>query len=113
MAMSNAQQGFATGAASGAAAGAVGGPVGMVAGAVIGGALGLSGANKADDEMARAKDEARRTRIKSIMKEMGMKNQADNNVMSNFNKGTTSAKQDPSANPGGFIGSNLTTSGTF
>jgi len=123
--MDEEEQGLLTGAASGAATGAmVGGPAGAVVGGVIGGFLGFSGASAQAAAQKRAQQKAEQARRDAIIKQFGVKQQADSMALAGLsakskNMGGVSSTSGGANSPTtqGLIGQNIspskTSSGTF
>jgi hypothetical protein len=105
--------GFLSGAFSGAVSGGVaGGLPGAVVGAFVGGVIGSEQEDSAANAKKKAEKAAERARIASVSKQLGAQQQADTTVLATASKASTSNTAQQT--PGGFVGSNLTTSaGTF
>ena len=117
------QSGFMTGAGSGAIAGAtVAGPYGAVAGGIIGGFIGVVQGSQAANARKNAAKQAEKARQQSIVRQLGLKEQADSMALAGLRTGqsNTSASPVTGTPPNqpapGIIGSNLkqsSSSGTF
>jgi hypothetical protein len=109
-----------TGALSGAATGAsigtvLGGPgVGTAAGAVIGAGLSYFGARLGTQARKKAQKEAERARTNAIVREQGIRSQAESMVVGNLTRSQRGSSRQMGTSAAGFIGQNLPTqSGTF
>jgi hypothetical protein len=117
------EQGFLAGAMAGAGTGAsigfsVGGPKGALGGAAIGffagGLMGASQSQSMRSTQRKAQKEAQAARRRSIMQEMGARQQAENIAMGGMIRNTGRQPQIGVMPNQSFIGQNLsTTAGTF
>jgi hypothetical protein len=105
--------GFLSGAFSGAlAGGAAGGLPGAAVGFIAGGVLSSEQEDAAANEKKKAEKKAEQARVASISKQLGAQQQADATALAGVSK--SSKGNTAQQTPGGFVGSNLTTSaGTF
>jgi len=120
--MNEEESGFLTGATSGALTGAaVGGPVGAAAGGIIGGFIGMAQGSAASSARRTALKDAERARQRSIVRQLGLKEQADSIALAGLRTNSTPSSSGtvvsgtPANQPApGIIGSNLkSSSGTF
>jgi len=111
----SAQDKAIAGTVLGAAVGfAAGGPVGAMAGASIGGGIGgaIASQQTQEENLADAQRAAEKARRDQLTKEFGAKQQAESMALANLSR-SGSSKTGGVANAPGFIGSNISTAGTF
>jgi|688.fasta_scaffold741669_1 hypothetical protein len=106
--------GALSGAATGAAIGAAGGPIGAGAGALIGAGLSYFSARLGTQARKKAEKEAEKARTTAIVREQGIKSQAESLVAGNLMRSQRGSSRQMGTSTTGFIGQNLPTqSGTF